>query len=152
MPPTIQEQAVKDLRIERHLPFETHHVFELSQKVRISVDFLIFSGSGIVLECTYSARRRGSAISEISRHRAFINYRFGLLKQTHPKIVYGAFLQAPKEEAHRLTDSTGIVLTNTDFVAISLDDLKSILQRTDGTDVLQNRVIEQDSSLAPCPW
>lgn len=143
MPLTAQEQAVKDLLIEKHLAFETHHVFELSQKVRMSVDFLIFPGHGIVLECTYSARRRGSAISEIRRRRAFINYRFGLLKQTHRKIVCGAFLQAPSEEAQRLTDSAGIVLTNTDFVAISLDDLRSILQRTNDIDTLRKKVTEQ---------
>lgn len=143
MPLTPQELAVRDLILEKQLHFESHHIFELSPVVRMSVDFLIFAGPGIVLECTYCSRRRGSAISELQRRCAFINYRFGLLKRTYPKIVCGAFLQAPEEEAQRLTDSVGTILTNTDFVAISLDDLGLILQRTNHIGALRKEVTEQ---------
>ncbi len=142
MPLTPQEQAVKELLIERNLTFEVHHVFELSHKVRISVDFLVFIGPGVVLECTYCGRRRGSAISEVQRRSAFINYRFGLLKRAYTKILCGAFLHAPEEEARRLIDSATTILTNTDFIATSLDDLGPILQRTGNSAALRKEVTE----------
>ncbi len=123
MPLTPQEQLVKDLLIENSLAFETHHVFELSQTVRISVDFLIFSGTGIVLECTYCAKRRGSAVSEAKRRGTFINYRFGLLKQALPNLVCGALIEAPKEDQSLLKESMRRVLGNSDFLVVSGEEL-----------------------------
>jgi hypothetical protein len=132
MPLTPQEQAVKDLLVERNLPFEAHHVFELSQKVRISVDFLVFVGPGIVLECTLSERRRGSAMSEVRRRCAFINYRFGLLKASFPKILCGALIEAPNESQEVLKRELSQLLANSDFWSESTYALRSPLARIVG--------------------
>ena len=127
MPLTPQEQSVKELLIANYLPFEAHHVFELSPSVRISVDFLIFSDAGIVLECTYCTKRRGSAISEAKRRGAFINYRFGLLKQTLPGLVCGALIEAPNEDRSFTRKNLERVLSNANFLALSLEELRSSL-------------------------
>lgn len=123
MPLTPQEESVKDLLIEKHLPFRVHHVFELSHAVRMSVNFLIFTSSGIVLECTYCAKRRGSAISEANRRGAFINYRFGLLKLAFSKIVCGGLIEAPNEDQSSMRRGMEKVLSNADFLALSLEEL-----------------------------
>ena len=55
IPLTRQEEAVRDLLLDEQLSFESHHVFELpptSPQRGLSVDFLVFLGSGIAIECT----------------------------------------------------------------------------------------------------
>lgn len=128
MPLTPQEQAVKDLLIERRLPFEAHDVFELSRAVTMSVDFLIFVGASIVLECTHCARPRGYAISEVGRRGAFINYRFGLLKGAFPKLTCGALIEAPNEDQSLLDDSLRRIFTSADLIATSLHSLTQSLK------------------------
>ncbi len=127
MPLTPQERSVRDLLIEMRLPFEAHHVFEFSPKVRMSVDFLIFSGAGIVLECTFCSRRRSSALWEVRRRCAFINYRFGLIRHALPSIVCGAFVEAPREEQRSLLNEVSGILTEADFAACVLDELHAKL-------------------------
>lgn len=123
MPLTPQEQVVKGLLVENHSPFEVHHVFVLSPSVRMSVDFLIFVGRGIVLECTFCSRKRGSAVSEIKRRCAFIDYRFGLLKVAFPKLVCGALVEAPNEDQRVLGETSVSVLTKANFVEASSEAL-----------------------------
>lgn len=126
-PLTAQEQGVKELLLDNRLPFEAHHVFELSGSTRMVVDFLIFSGAGIVLECTNCGKRKGSAISEANRRGTFINYRFGLLKQALPNLVCGALIEAPKEDQSLLRESMRRVLGNSDFLAVSGEELRGSL-------------------------
>lgn len=59
MPLTPQEEAVKRLLTEERLPFEVHHVFDLKERGRLSVDFLLFVDAGMVVECTICTTRRG---------------------------------------------------------------------------------------------
>jgi hypothetical protein len=88
MPLTRQEEAVRDILIEERLSFESHHVFELpppTPQRGLSVDFLVFLGGGVVIECTACNRSRGSALSELRRRSAYMDFRFGLLKASLPK-------------------------------------------------------------------
>lgn len=131
MPLTRQEEAVKDLLIEERVSFEAHHVFELppsSLQRGISVDFLVFLGHGVVLECTYCERKRGSALSELRRRSAFMAYRFGLLKGILPKLVCGAFVEAPNESNEKLA-ALSFILGSADFVASSIEELQEELGR-----------------------
>jgi hypothetical protein len=125
MPLTRQEEAVRDLLLEERLSFEAHHVFELpplSPQRGLSVDFLVFLGSGIVIECTACNRRRGSALSELRRRSAYMDFRFGLLKTSLPKLVCGAF-EGANEDQDRLARELQLILKNSDFLAISCDEL-----------------------------
>lgn len=66
MPLTRQEELVRDLLLEERLSFEAHHVFEFppsSPQRGLSVDFLVFLGGGVAIECTACNRNRGSALS-----------------------------------------------------------------------------------------
>lgn len=128
MPLTPQERSISDLLIEMRLPFESHHVFEFSPKVRMSVDFLIFSGSGIVLECTYCSRRRSSALWELKRRCTFINYRFGQVKRALPSIVCGALVEAPKEDEEQIRLEAAPILDKADFVACSIERLEASIK------------------------
>ena len=98
----------------------------------MSVDFLVFRGAGVVLECTSCTRAKGSAMSEARRRAAFMKYRFGILKKAYPAIVCGALVEAPKEDQEVLKDTLETVLQNADFVAISLDELQSVLVEWSG--------------------
>jgi hypothetical protein len=129
MPMTGQEQSVRDLLISKRLSFETHHVFELSPRVRMSVDFLVFKGAGVVLECTCCTRSKGSAMSEARRRSAFMEYRFGLLKKAYPAIVCGALVEAPKEDQEVLSETVLGVLHSAGFVACSLQELSALIDR-----------------------
>ena len=127
MPLTGQEQSVREILVGKRLSFATHHVFELSPKVRMSVDFLVFRGAGVVLECTCCTRTKGSAMSEARRRAAFMEYRFGLLKKAYPAIVCGALVEAPKEDQERLKAVITEVLQHADIVTISLEELQGVL-------------------------
>lgn len=99
-----------------------------SPKVRMSVDFLVFSGAGIVLECTCYTRSKGSAMSEARRRSAFMEYRFGLLKQAYPAMVCGALVEGPRENQETLRNMVATVLQHADFVAVSLEELEAALR------------------------
>ncbi len=128
MPLTAQEEAVKRLLTEERLPFEAHHVFELSS-TRLSVDFLIFLGPGVVIECTACSRKRGSALSEVKRRCAFMNYRFGLLKGSFPKLVCGALVEAPHEDPKRVIREIKPILKDSDFLILSSGELRESLPK-----------------------
>ncbi len=131
MPLTRQEEEVRDLLIEERLSFEAHHVFELtppSPQRGLSVDFLVFLSGGVAIECTACNRNRGSALSELRRRSAFMDYRFGLLKTTLPNMVCGALLEAPQEDQSRLVHELRPILKNSAFLAISSEELRSFLR------------------------
>jgi hypothetical protein len=78
-PLTSQEEKVKEMLTSLKMGFEPHHVFEIPGPLPcqgLSVDFLVFLGGGLVLECTSCHRKRGSALSELRRRAAFMDYRF----------------------------------------------------------------------------
>jgi len=126
MPLTRQEEAVRDLLLEERLSFEAHHVFELplsSPQRGLSVDFLVFLGGGVAIECTACNRNRGSALAELRRRSAFMDYRFGLLKAILPRLACGALLEAPSEDQNQLARELRPILKNSDFLARSCDEL-----------------------------
>lgn len=129
MPLTSQETAVKALLVRRRLAFEPHHVFDLASLGRLSVDFLVFSGPGIVLECTACSSKRGSAISEVRRRSAFIDYRLGLLKTSFPNLVCGALIEAPREDPVRLSTELRKILRHADIISLNDQDLDDQLSR-----------------------
>lgn len=124
MPLTPQEEAVKRLLTEQRMSFEAHHVFDLKERGRISVDFLVFLDAGLVIECTSCSTRKGRALSELRRRAAYMDYRFGLLKALFPKLVCGALVEAPREDQERLASQLKPILRNSDFVARSDDELR----------------------------
>ena len=134
MPLTLQEEAVKRLLTEQRMAFEAHHVFDLKEMGRISVDFLVFFHEGLVIECTNCSTRKGRALSELRRRAAYMDYRFGLLKASFPKLVCGALVEAPNEDPERLASQLKPILRNSDFVARSDDELRGELCENLGGD------------------
>jgi hypothetical protein len=135
MPLTRQEEAVRNLLIEERLSFEAHHVFELpdsSVQRGLSVDFLVFIGGGVAIECTACNRNRGSALAELRRRSAFMDYRFGLLKASFPRLVCGAFVEAPSEDQEQLGRQLKPILRNSNFVATSNVELRDSLSKKRG--------------------
>ena len=126
MPLTRQEEAARDYLIDARLSFESHHVFELdgsSSQKGISVDFLVFTGSGVAIECTVCGRKKGSALSEVRRRSAFMDYRFGLLKGSFPRLTCGALVEAPNEDQDHLSQELIPILRRSDFIASSIEEL-----------------------------
>jgi hypothetical protein len=129
MPLTPQEEGVKRLLLEICLPHEAHHVFDLKSKGRMSVDFVVFLGAGVVIECTRCSTRKSRALSELRRRSAFMNYRFGLLKGSFPKLACGAFLEAPNEKQESLSRELRLILKDADWIATSSEELQGALSR-----------------------
>jgi hypothetical protein len=129
MPLTAQEDGVRRLLIDQRLSFEQHHVFDLRRLGRLSVDFLVFFGPGIVLECTACSTKRGRALSEVRRRAAFMAYRFGLLKTAFPRLSCGAFIEAPNEDQDHLASELKQILKNADFLSRTAQELAEELSR-----------------------
>ena len=129
MPWTAQELAVKDLLLDLRLPFEARHVFELADSTRLSIDFLIFAGPGVALECTSCTKRRGSAMAEVRRRSAYLDYRFSLLKKFLPNILCAALVEAPREDQARVSEAVASILRNWNLVATSVATLRGGLAR-----------------------
>ena len=127
IPLTAQEDGVRRLLIDRRLSFEQHHVFDLARLGRLSVDFLIFHGPGIVLECTACSSKRGRALSEVRRRAAFMDYRFRILKTALPKLLCGACVEASGEDQTRLANELRQVLWSADFFARTGSELAAEL-------------------------
>jgi hypothetical protein len=132
MPLTFQEEEVRNMLIDERLPFESHHVFDLRRSGRLAVDFLVFRGPGVVLECTVCSTSRGRALSELRRRSAFMDYRFGLLKAWYPKLLCGAVVDAQQEDQERLASQLKPILRNSDFLARSIDELRHELSENLG--------------------
>jgi len=132
MPLTPQEEAIKRLLTELRLAFEPHHIFDLKERGRISVDFLVFLDAGLVIECTHCSTRKGRALSEARRRSAFMDYRFGLLKACFPRLACGALVEAPNDDQERLAKQLKQILRNSDFVAKSNEELRDELSKSHG--------------------
>ena len=129
MPWTSQELAVKELLLELRLSFRARHVFELPNATRMSIDFLIFAGPGTALECTSCTKRRGSAMAEVRRRSAYLDYRFSLLKKFLPNILCAALVEAPREDQARISEAVVSILGSWNLVATSVATLRSGLAR-----------------------
>jgi len=125
MPWTVQELAVKELLFDLGLPFDPRHVFELPDDTRLSIDFLIFVGPGIALECTSCTKRRGSAIAEVRRRSAFLDYRFSLLRKILPNLRCAALVEAPNEDRQRVVQAVRGILGSWSLAATSLESLRT---------------------------
>jgi hypothetical protein len=129
MPLTLQEESVKRLLLEIRLPHEAHHVFDLKSKGRMSVDFVVFLGAGVVIECTRCSTRKSRALSELRRRSAFIDYRFALLKGSFPRLACVAFVEAPNEKQESLSRELRLILKDADWIATSSEELQGALSR-----------------------
>jgi len=84
-----------------------------------------------------------------------MEYRFGLIKQTYPKILCGALVEAPNEDEDMLLDTISEILRHANFVAVSLDGLAEKLES--GNDAEQenrgfpNQDRHPESSLSATP-
>jgi hypothetical protein len=124
---TPQEDEVRRLLIDRKLSFDQHHVFDLARLGRLSVDFLVFHGPGIVLECTACSTKRGRALSEVRRRAAFMDYRFRLLKTALPRLLCGALVEAASEDQSRLANELKQIFRNADFSSRTVQELDDAL-------------------------
>jgi hypothetical protein len=125
-PLTPQEESVRKLLVNQCLNFEPHHVFQLPSS-RLAVDFLIFQGAGVVIECTTCSSRRGRALAEVKRRSSYMDYRFRSLKEAFPKLVCGALVEAQNENQEVLMKQLKPVLINSDFQVCSLEQLSASL-------------------------
>jgi hypothetical protein len=132
MPLTAQEEGVRRLLLDRRFSFEPHHVFDLGRIGRLSIDFLVFFGSGVVLECTSCGSKRGRALAEVRRRAAYMDYRFGLLRSVFPNLTCGAFIEAPLEDSDRLRIELAKILRNANFAAHSSEELERLLPKVHG--------------------
>ncbi len=129
MPLTAQERGIKHILLDRRLPFKEHYVFDLGRVGRLSVDFIVFHGAGIVIECTACGSKRGRALSEVRRRAAYMDYRFGLLKSAYPNLSFGAVIEAPMEDQAHLSRELALVLRNSSFVVSSSEGLSDALPK-----------------------
>lgn len=122
-PLTFQEEMVKGILMGQNLSFEPHHVFDLSYAGRHPVDFLVFTGPGLVIECTRCGTIRGRAMAEVRRRAVFMQYWFGLIKTVFPKIHCGALVEAPNEKPDKLALQLGLILKDADFFSRTGEEL-----------------------------
>jgi hypothetical protein len=123
-PLTPQEDMVRGMLVDQNLSFKPHYVFDLGPAGRHPVDFLVFLGPGLVLECTRTSTVRGRAMSEVRRRAVFMQYWFGLIETVFPKILSGALVEAPSEKADKLAHVLGLILKNVDLVARTGEELR----------------------------
>src|SRR2546426_10122263 len=101
-PLTLQEEMVKGMLIGQNLSFEPHYVFDMGSLGRHPVDFVVFLGAGVAIECTGSYARRGRALADLKRRSALINYWFGTIKKVFPNVSCAALIEGPSEDQERL--------------------------------------------------
>jgi len=122
-PLTPQEEMVRGILVGKNVYFRPHYVFDLSYAGRHPVDFLVFLGPGLVLECTRCSTIRGRAMAEVRRRAVFMQYWFGLIKTVFPRIRCGALVEAPNENPEKLANELRLILKDADFFARSGEEL-----------------------------
>jgi hypothetical protein len=128
-PLTSQEEMVKGILIDQNLCFRPHHVFDLSYAGRHPVDFLVFLGPGLVIECTRCCTVRGRAMSEVRRRAVFMQHWFALIKTAFPQIRCGALVEAPNEKPDKLAHELKLILKDADFFARTGEELGESVAR-----------------------
>lgn len=123
-PLTPQEEMVRGMLEGQNLSFKPHYVFDLGHAGRHPVDFLVFLGPGLVIECTRTSTVRGRAMSEVRRRAVFMQYWFGLIKTAFPKILCAALVEAPNEKEDKLVSVLGLILKDADLVARTAEELR----------------------------
>ncbi|MDA4117040.1 MAG: hypothetical protein OK455_01695 [Thaumarchaeota archaeon] len=116
-PLTSQEEMVRGILVGRNLSFKPHYVFDFGQAGRHPVDFLVFLGPGLVIECTRCGTARGRAMSEIRRRAVFMQYWFALIRSVFPNIRCVALVEAPNEKPDKLAYQLKLILKDADFFA-----------------------------------
>jgi len=128
-PLTPQEEMVRGILLGKNLSFHAHHVFDLSYAGRHPVDFLVFLGPGLVLECTRTATARGHAMTEVRRRTVYMEYWFGFIKAIYPQIRCAVLVEAPNEKPERLEQTLKLTLKDADFFARSGEELGESIAR-----------------------
>lgn len=76
--------------------------------------------------------QEGRALSEVRRRAAYMDYRFGVLKASFPKITCGALVEAPSEDQERLASQLKPILRDSDFIARSIEELHGEISQNFG--------------------
>jgi hypothetical protein len=127
-PLTSQEQRVKEMLVEERLAFEPHHVFDLGALGRRPVDFVVFLGAGVAIECTGCYARRGRALADLRRRSALINYWFGTIKKVFPNVRGAALIEGPSEDQERLAAQLKPILKDADSLTRTIGELREALR------------------------
>jgi hypothetical protein len=126
-PLTSQEDMVRGILVDQNLNFKPHYVFDLGLAGRHPVDFLVFLGPGLVLECTRTSTVRGRAMSEVRRRAVFMQYWFGVIKTVFPKILCATLVEAPNEKQDKLARQLQLILKDANFCARTGEELREAL-------------------------
>jgi len=126
-PLTPQEGRVAGMLFDQKLSFHAHHTFDLSYAGKHPVDFLVFHGPGIVIECTSCSTIRGRAMGEVRRRAVFMQYWFSLLKDVYPKILCAALVEAPNEKQDKLARQLRFILKDADLITKNLEELRGLV-------------------------
>jgi hypothetical protein len=122
-PLTDQERSVKSRLRKEGISFKSQCFIVASPLEKFVVDFLVQIGEGCIVECTFCAKRRGKALSELKHRCAWTDYRFRVLKSSRPGISCIALAEAPNEDQQRLLDALNPILSSADAVCTSQDSL-----------------------------
>jgi hypothetical protein len=112
---------------DEKLSFHAHHTFDFSYAGRHPVDFLVFYGPGLVIECTSCNTIRGRAMGEVRRRAVFMQYRFSLLKDLYPKVLCAALVEAPNEKQDKLAKQLSVILKDADLITKNLEELRGLV-------------------------
>jgi hypothetical protein len=128
-PLTPQEEVTRGILTEMNLSFRPHHVFDLGQAGRHPVDFLVFVGPGLVIECTRCNAPRGRAMAEVRRRTVFMKHWFTLIRTVFPRIQCIALVEAPNEKPDKLARELKLILKDADLFATTGQELRKSIAR-----------------------
>ncbi len=99
LPLNLQEEHVKERLEKLRLGYRAHEVFAL-RKRSVVVDFYL-PVQNLALECWRSDSRRGTALTWMERNAAYIDLKFGRLKEQYLGLGCVAFVEAPQVDRAR---------------------------------------------------
>ncbi len=137
LPLNLQEEHVKEVLDELRVLYRPHEVFPVGNR-SIVVDFFL-PDQNVVIECWLSRSRRGAALSWVERNAAYVDLKFGRLKQNYPARMCLGLVQVPQVDRASVVEVVAAVMSHADFMTYSLEELHNAL----------TSIIDEGSSSGP---
>jgi hypothetical protein len=121
VPLTEQEELVQNMLDRYGIPYASHKVFPVAQRLYV-VDFHL-PLQNLVIECWRVTGRRGSSLVWVEKNACYVDWKFERIKGTTPGLQCLAFVEVKGVGTQDIRAYVGPVLEHADAVCCSVEEM-----------------------------
>lgn len=132
VPLTEQEEQVQEILEQYAIPYKTHQVFPVDQRLYVTDFFLPVQN--VVIECWKSISRRGVALPWVEKNACYVEWKFRRIKGVEPGARCVALVEVERVEPDMIRKYVGAVMEHADILCCSMEEFAEAVREWCGVE------------------